>query len=311
MHNSFELLAEQLRTDGFALLPGLLPIDIIDRHLNEYQPFYTSIGDGPSEGWKSLSRDQQMEIRRKEREYNRYDAVANALIYQAGLTDFLRFYFGEEPVAAEPLTGLYSRATSTHNDSTGFLVTSPRGSRLRLWGALEDITEESGPFYIIPKSHLLMSRTLEDEILQEHPQFVSILRQQLNPTSLESFFIETQPIFDVLEAKFQKVLTRDGLYRHVPALKKGDAIIFDVDLVHGTMPILNPGSTRKHLLCYWSSLSSRFYPPRAYFGNQHDYRNSAPPIDFRLVKKTSGGMHIDNWEQGYRDYPYASTVVPS
>lgn len=121
---------------------------------------------------------------------------------------------------------LFDRSVGTdiHLD-TWFLDTNPRGSLIGIWIALEDITHNSGPFIVYPKSHLLpmmtgMSSLAELKTTREHLMHV-LNKNQILPVKL--------------------------------LLKKGDIVLWSSLLAHGSDLPASDNETRK-------SVTAHFYP---------------------------------------------------
>jgi hypothetical protein len=292
--------AQRLDEDGFFVWRSLVPHDLIDLHLSAYQLFQTETGFDP----KHVRYDDSVIAWH-------YEQIPTMdLIYNAQLMDFLRYRFGAEPVMALPMTGFSSWETGPHTDSTAFVVDPPR-SQLRLWIALEDIHPDSGPIYFMPGSHRTISTTLREAVLIEHPDLRQALIDHSKPTTVEAFEKATAPANRYLLEAIEKRLSRLSLPRVAPALKKGDAVIFEMDTVHGSSPWINRQHTRKHMIMTWSSIKSRWFGPRYYWGPSHDYRCAEYAATFPIVL-TSHGLRLDKCSH-YRgraiDDDYSRPVV--
>ncbi|MEH2358563.1 phytanoyl-CoA dioxygenase family protein [Nostoc sp.] len=67
-----------------------------------------------------------------------------------------------------------------------------------------------------------------------------------------------------------------GLPRVPFSINKGDVVLFDPNVIHGTMPAPNPSLTRKAIVTEWHTQSVRSYSYCKYFGSQHDKRQLSP-----------------------------------
>jgi phytanoyl-CoA hydroxylase len=121
-------------------------------------------------------------------------------------------------------------ATSAHQD-WWYLDSVPNGHLFAVWIALEDIDERAGRFYLMPGSHYvdLHSDTKDmphSEWAKRMAEFVDENRSKLV----------------------------------APALKKGDAIIWNSRTIHGALPTQDERFSRK-------SLTAHYLPARHEFGN--------------------------------------------
>jgi Phytanoyl-CoA dioxygenase (PhyH) len=276
----------------------------MDTHLNNYCNLYAALGSARICDLRRFSPEKRLSIRQAENEFHRNSADALKLCFNQDLMGFLRWYFGDEPVLAMPQTDLHSRETPTHNDSVGMVV-APRGARVRMWVALEDIDPASGPLYLYARSHRLVAHTLEDEILRRRPEFLAILQGQTKPTTPDEFLRSFTPIGSYIKEMFNIRLQELDLKPQVLALQKGDVLVFDVDLLHGSTLYTDETLTRKHLLAYWDSASACYYLPRYYFGAFHDFRAPQTGLRFSIERTPYGYMHASverEFEEFYKSY---------
>lgn len=118
---------------------------------------------------------------------------------------------------------LFDRSTGTvdHYDSW-YLDTMPRGYLTAAWIALENISEESGPFRYYPKSHLQFLEGSLDKL--SHEEFIRQSRKYAENNNYKSAL-----------------------------LKKGDVLFWHPALIHGALSQVKPEYSRK-------SLTSHYYP---------------------------------------------------
>ncbi|AFZ19332.1 phytanoyl-CoA dioxygenase family protein [Allocoleopsis franciscana] len=113
-------------------------------------------------------------------------------------------------------------ATPAHQDWY-YLDSMPSGHLLAGWFALEDIHEEAGRFYVLPKSHRVELDLTADEKASNSP-YMKKLKE----------YVE---------------LHQNEIY--APALKKGDVLFWNSGTVHGSFPTLNPQYSRKSLTAHY------------------------------------------------------------
>jgi hypothetical protein len=282
---NYARFTEHLDQDGFFVWPGLLPPALIDRHLDAYAAIDARLGVKPGE---SYPREKQVAIRQARYDLHVENIETQRMIFNRELMEFLRDYFGDEPVLRQPQTGFYSPRTPDHTDSMDIKV-SPHGAELRVWCALEDIHPDSGPVYLVPGSHKSISEPLQREVLTEHPEFIDLLRSQMKPTTAEEYFSVTKPLWDYAkQIKLTRAIEEIGLERKPFLLKKGDVIAFSPDVVHGTCRRNNPTLTRKSFIADWAAASAVWYESRAYWGPYHDYRHPKNSITYPVYRTPFG-----------------------
>lgn len=124
-----------------------------------------------------------------------------------------------------------STGTLGHQDSY-YLDTDPFGGVVGVWFALENINIESGPFYVIPKTHkkgpLFNSQT--NERYADHDEYVKKLR----------------------------VIEEDNKSNIKPMLvNKGDIVIWSSTTVHGAINATEKHASRKSLTAHYFPLNSK------------------------------------------------------
>jgi Phytanoyl-CoA dioxygenase (PhyH) len=294
---------EQLDQDGFFVWPSLLPLALIDQHLDAYAALDAKLGVKPGESFYSYPSEKQTAIRQARSGLHVENIDTQRMIFNQELVRFLQDHFGDEPVMRGPKTGLYSPRTPDHTDSLELKV-SPHGSEVKIWCALEDIHPDSGPIYFVPGSHKAISEALEREVLAEHPEFIDLLRSQMKPTTSEEYFSVTKPLWDyVKQIKLPRAIQESGRERKPLLLKKGDVIVFSPDVVHGTCRRNNPTLTRKVIVASWAAASAVWYESRAYWGPCHDYRHPENSITYP-VYRTPFGLGVPSQE--FHDTYFAS-----
>lgn len=113
-------------------------------------------------------------------------------------------------------------ATPAHQDWY-YLDSIPNGHLLAGWFALEDIHEEAGRFYVLPKSNQVELDLTAEEKVSNAP-YVKKLKE----------YVEAH---------------QDEIY--APALKKGDVLFWNSRTVHGSLDTRNPKYSRRSLTAHY------------------------------------------------------------
>ncbi|RUT05567.1 hypothetical protein DSM106972_035740 [Dulcicalothrix desertica PCC 7102] len=133
-------------------------------------------------------------------------------------------------------------ATPAHQDWY-YLDSMPNGHLLAGWFALEDIQQEAGRFYVLPKSHLIdFELTIDEKISSPYYQ---------------------QKLKKYLEAHKEEM--------YAPALQKGDVLFWNSRTIHGSSATLDASYSRK-------SLTAHYLPSKYQFGNR--YATSPKAVEY-------------------------------
>ncbi len=287
-----ELVQDELVRDGFSVVPGLLRNDLIDVHLTAYEALHQHLGVDFSADFYSYSGKMREEIKRARHDFHRDHSPTLELLFDQTVLKLLEGVFCTQAVLRQPETGMYNRRAPLHTDSLDVRA-SARSRELRMWCALEDIHPDSGPIYFLRGSHRTIAEPLEDSVIAEKPEFLSLLRNQMPPTTIGSFYEETRPLWlYVKRNKLPRSVEEQRIEPAVQILRKGDIILFSPDVLHGTMQCVNAHLTRKYMVAYWSAIETSWFQARSCWSRQHDYRFSANAIA-PDVHCGSHGMYIE------------------
>lgn len=296
----FEAHARALDDDGFTILRGLFDHADIDHHLRAYESHAAKIDGGAMRDAPVSDLDK---FRRAREAFYEADRTHEAICFHPPLLDFLRRRFGAEPVLRMVGTHLYTVGSHIHADSLNTTITDPPQSELRIWAALEDVDPSSGPIYLYPKSHRLISGGIREEMLDENPGYHDWLRFNFRPHTEESKRFGAHMI-----EKIEAGLFRHRLERVVPELQKGDALIFDLAIIHGSCDAQSPQRTRKCMIFNHYALGAPFYAPGAYWGRTHDYRRPENVITFEIAQSPSG-LRVVNYLKTCKEIMERTVVV--
>lgn len=271
------------RDQGYTIFEQLLPMDLIDSHLGSYEKLLTEYN---LNGRDAMMR-MQAEIRREFEEAIEKlycdPSLSLRLCRYSAMHNVTTQLFAKESVSWMPLTVIWGGGAVPHRDIIFFR--DPPVEAARFWIALEDLHPDSGLLYVIPASHKNAYRY--DELLQDHPEFLEILRSlSFGDIDSGNWGRLMKPILDHHHAESARVaesFPKDVLY-----LKKGDALLFDPAVVHGSLVPANPNLTRKSFIMECRSRHCRTYSMRAYFGSRHDFRRPANASAEKIIESPLG-----------------------
>jgi hypothetical protein len=126
----------------------------------------------------------------------------------------LQTLYGRRPIPFQTLNFLRGSQQQTHSDSFHF-HSFPKHFMCGVWIALEDLTENNGPLHYYPGSHLL-------------PDY-----EAFGPDRGDEFV-----------SFIARVIEEYGLEREQATLKRGQALVWSANLLHGGDPVKEIASTR-------------------------------------------------------------------
>lgn len=174
----------------------------------------------------------------------KYSRASHNLAFNAQVMEFLSDYFAAEPLPFSTINFLRSTEQPLHSDYIHF-GTIPHLRLAASWVALEDIDPKSGPLQIVVQSHKKdlvcfsdiaprVARSLGD-VKEHYTMYEDYIRSMIKDSEL-------------------KVVS--------PILKKGEAIIWNANLLHGSPSCENNQlSRRSQVTHYHFSETEIFYNP--------------------------------------------------
>ncbi|HXU44637.1 MAG TPA: phytanoyl-CoA dioxygenase family protein, partial [Thermoanaerobaculia bacterium] len=206
--------------DGLAVLPGVAPDELIEGIRREVSGLFNP---GVEEGPASYYRRQDA--------WETSSAVRDLALSPRVLAA-LELLYGRRAFPFQTLNFLFGSQQENHSDAILFNSLPPR-FMCGVWVALEDVTEDNGPLFYYPGSHRLPQLYPEDFALggQTPDEFFN--------TRYGSYLSE--------------LMRARGLERQVFLPKRGDALIWASNIVHGGTPRRDPERTR------WSQVTHYFF----------------------------------------------------
>ena len=145
--------------------------------------------------------------------------------------------YGREPIPFQTLNFMMPTVQPAHSDEAHF-SSMPHGLMCGVWVALENIHRDAGPLVYYPKSHKL--------------PFLSV--QSLGLPPRESSLLE-------YEDAIARTMTHEGFSanRQYGVIRRGKAIIWASNLVHGGSLPLNPALTRMSQVTHYFFRGAEYY----------------------------------------------------
>ncbi len=148
--------------------------------------------------------------------------------------EVLHELFGRAPLPFQTLNFEYGTQQDAHSDALHF-NSEPAGFLCAVWVALEDVDLDNGPVFYLPGSHEIFPVTTA--ALERGVRYDESYRQSMTPRA---------------ELPAPSLGT----------LRRGQAMVWSGDLVHGGMPIRVPGRTRQSQVTHYFFEGCRYWVPK-------------------------------------------------
>lgn len=175
------------------------------------------------------------------------EEVKRIALHQS-LLDVLASLYGRKPRAFQTLNFAQGTEQPMHQDTIHF-QSEPEGWMCAIWVALEDVTVRNGPLAFYKGSNKMKAFTMADFQLQpsadDYPKYEEFLLKQ----------------------------NFDGMPLELGILRKGQALIWDANLVHGGWRRLDKESTRFSQVTHFFFEGTKYYTPMLSHGKKKTYRD--------------------------------------
>ncbi|WP_176736447.1 phytanoyl-CoA dioxygenase family protein [Oligoflexus tunisiensis] len=157
------------------------------------------------------------------------------------ILQLLHVLYGRQTIPFQTLNFPVGTQQSVHSDCIHFQST-PSRYMCGVWFALEDVNADNGPLFYYPGSHKLPVINLDDLGLGGRENQISARYQ-------------------IYERFMQRYVESLGLRREELYLKKGQAVIWAANLLHGGSPIRKTGTSRHSQVTHYFFEDCRYHAP--------------------------------------------------
>jgi Phytanoyl-CoA dioxygenase (PhyH) len=214
--------------NGYVIFDPGISAALLDKAVEQMQPHFAKSKERIQDAWK-------------------YATAVKYLACNWKILGKLRLLYQREPIPFQTLSFAVGTEQDTHSDLIHF-NTIPQRFMCGVWIALEDINDDNGPLHYYPGSHKL--------------KFVDMIdigvKASANRSAEKAMMVygEDYTIF------IRKMIETLGLKKETLNIKKGQAIIWSANLLHGGEKILRPGSTRFSQVTHYYFEGCIYYVPR-------------------------------------------------
>jgi hypothetical protein len=159
------------------------------------------------------------------------------------ILDTIQLLYGARPFPFQTLNFRVGSEQMTHSDSIHF-SSIPARMMCGVWVALEDVDAGNGPLHYYPGSQKLPIYTFEDMGISTSDK----------PPGYELYGRVYEPFI-------QKLIAASGLEKERLFIKRGQALIWAANLLHGGEPIEDPSRTRQSQVTHYYFEDCLYYTP--------------------------------------------------
>ena len=223
-------LASEYYENGFIVLSNIFTNELIDQIKSEMND------KGFNENFPIQTFRNNIRIQ----DLWQYSDSVKELACHPKIMDTLKMLYEREPVPFQTLNFKVGTQQKAHSDTLHF-SSLPARYMCGVWVALEDITENNGPLFYYPGSH-------------RNPEYnFSDFKNTTEDTSYENY-----PEYET----FMEDLMEKSSYKKKKFLaKKGDALIWSSNIIHGGSPVEDPQSTRYSQVTHYYFENCIYYTP--------------------------------------------------
>jgi hypothetical protein len=232
-------IARELRQKGYAVFD--FPDDEFDRRAERIKKSVGTrllAGGGAGSAGKAPPPSGRLEPGMRMQDAWKFDEDVRALATNAEVLRLLSDLYGRKAWPFQTLNFPLGTQQHYHSDAVHF-SSVPERFMCGVWVALEDIGEEQGPLEYYPGTHAWPIYT------NEH----------IGRGDVEGSRTTQQVFHDAWEA----LVARSGIEREQFLARKGQALIWAANLLHGGSAHRNPGLTR------WSQVTHYYFEDCAYY----------------------------------------------
>ena len=235
LDNETRKLVKQFAEQGYVIIDdlGIENItEIIDSIVKDLTPIYGEKGKIKS-AWIYHDRIQDAWT---------FNQDVKKIASAPQIINLLKILYQREPIPFQTLNFRFGTEQSTHSDSIHF-SSVPARFMCGVWVALEDIDANNGPLHYYPGSHKLPIFELND----------------LGITG--SYQNKPYDIYPVYEEFLQSLIEDNGLKKVELYVKKGQALIWAANLLHGGSKVLDKNRTRYSQVTHYYFSDCMYYIP--------------------------------------------------
>lgn len=245
-------LRESLDRDGFVIFDPGLEESVIDGAVSEIETEFRAEGS-----LERTARRARRALGGRGRTLSHRDEVrvqdawvisesVKRIALAPRVLELLRSAYQREPLAFQTINFRVGSQQRPHSDAMHF-NSEPPGLMCGVWVALEDIDEARGPLIYYPGSHRLAEVTMGE-----------VFESGLPPGADYEDFVG-------------ELIEREGMEARTATIRKGQALLWASNLLHGGAPQTDPSLTRWSQVTHYFFEGCRYWKPLASDREHREY----------------------------------------
>lgn len=271
-----QALNDDFRTNGWTLIRGAVPKEIVNRHNHILDEYRRSLGRN-----RLAIHDLHVD-----------DERLLSLLQQAKIQEALQALARTELSLFSSVNFAFGSQSACHIDASHFNP-MPLNALFGVWIALEDISPLNGPFYVYNKSHKLPF-LYSCDLAGSNSTYKSIFeRLRSNALNAEESMILIKVLNQIYgQTLRERIRDERSEFISLSKLKSGDAIIYNGLLAHGGQMTINPSATRRSAVFFMINSDARIFNRIDFFQYSKNELANQPGIN-RILRKKPGQLVID------------------
>ncbi len=224
---------EQFDRDGYFIIEDTgLPAEVFDGAGNDFVPLL--LEEEHAEVWGD---DGVFYTSHRIMDGWKISENIKAIATAPRILAILEELYGRKPLPFQTLNFKMPTQQKAHSDTIHF-NSRPPGFMAGVWVALEDMDMDNGPLFYFPGSQKLPEVTMRD-------------------VGVEADYSQYSHYEDYIDG----VVKKHGLEPEYGLIKKGQALIWSANLLHGGSPAKDSARTRKSQVTHFFFEGTRYYTP--------------------------------------------------
>ena len=232
---------EHFAREGYLIFDPELSSDLLDGIVADLNGKYDESGPPLNVTYRDHTRIQDAW---------RINALVKSIALAPKTLSLLQGLYGRKPLPFQTLNFPKGTEQPAHADAIHFNSVPPTFA-CGVWVALEDVDMNNGPLTYYPGSHKLPEITIAD--LETFRQRIK-LRLLRRPVKKSDFY----PIYERFIAR---VIERQQLHPSFATIKKGQALVWAANLLHGGAVQLDKSRSRHSQVTHYFFEDCRYYTP--------------------------------------------------
>ncbi len=234
-HNADEVISDEQRNHyqehGYLIVDTGIPAEVLDAAIEDLAPLWKA------PRWRQFASNLWFAQENRIQDAWLLSEPARRIATFPAVLQMLEALYDRQPLGLQTLTFPRGTQQKPHADSIHF-NSEPFGLMCGVWVALEDIGPTQGPLVFYPGSHRLPEMNFED---------IGLAPSYKNYASYETYI--------------ESLIEEHGFEPAYGTIKKGQAIIWAANLLHGGATQTDPAASRHSQVSHYFFAGCKYWRP--------------------------------------------------